>query len=186
MNSTLQQAMAIRTHAVLTWGWLIVALPFVTDAACNIFLVFLFSLAWLALAATWLAFAPSLRRFNGWPDLRWWLSAGMAGLVGLVLAFTDIGLMARIALCEPALVRHAEDVRTAGGNDAVHGFRPVGLFLVDGEEYVDGVLFLYTSHGFIDREGIAYFPAEKGKPPNVSRRRMRHLYGSWYWFYKKF
>lgn len=167
----------VRLHAILTGTWLLVALPFLTDAACNMFVGMALSAAWLVLAVAWLVLPirPGVTR----DDMVWWACAANAGCLGLVLAFTNIGLIARIALSESSLIAHASHVAADGG-DFLHDQQLVGLFLVDGEESYQGVVLMYTSQGFLNREGIAYVPPGTPVPTQIPRRRLRHLFGCWY------
>jgi hypothetical protein len=176
--------LAVRALACLSWLWLGASLPFLTDASCFIFVEFVLAGTWLLLAVAWLALCvPSF--LLGRTERLWWLAAGAAGCLGLVLAFSDVGLMARIALCEPSLSSYAVQVPPGGGNP-MHAAQPAGLFLIDGEENYQGIVFLYTSSAFINREGVAYVPPGTVVPPTIPRRRLRHLYGPWYWFSWKF
>jgi hypothetical protein len=109
----------------------------------------------------------------------WWLSAAVAGGFGIFLSFTTIGLQLRIALSESALTDYALQVVKNGGEFS-HKPRPVGLFFVDGEEQYEGVVFLYTSQSFINREGVAYVPPGVNAPQQIPRHRLRPLYGPWY------
>ena len=78
-----------RVLTVLAWLWLAVALPFLTDAGCNMFIGLGLAASWAVLAIIWLI----LLRV-GWRAGRgWWLSSWVAGGPGLVLAFTDLGLI---------------------------------------------------------------------------------------------
>jgi hypothetical protein len=176
----------VRILAWLAWLWLVAALPFLTNASCNLFVGFALAATWLLLAGAWLVLPL------GMPGVllqragrRRWLAAGGAGCLGLVLAFSDIGLMIRIALCEPSLSGYAAQIPPGGGKP-LHGPRPIGLFLVDGEENYQGIVFLYTSSAFIDREGVAFVPTGTTPPSQIPRRRLRHLYGPWHWFSWKF
>jgi hypothetical protein len=162
----------------LAWSWLLAASPFLTDAACNIFIGFLLFFSWCLLAVGWLGMGFAVR-----PISRWWLSAGLAGGLGAALAFTDAGLAARVALCRPWLDAYADGV-AAGTNDFPEEPHRVGLFLVDGTREVGGVVLLYTSGGFLNRNGVARFP--DGPAPLARIRGVRHLAGRWYSFEWKF
>lgn len=168
----------------LAWLWLVTVLPFVTDAACNMFIGFALAVSWMLLALVWLCvplFAyPSLRS----PRRRsYWLSAGLAGLLGLLLAFNNVGLQLRVALSERWLVEYVATV-PPGTRESLHPFRRVGLFWVDGTEEKDGVVLLYTSTSFLNRYGVAHVP--DGATPPTHLRNVRHLFGPWYSFEWKF
>src|SRR5262249_20598945 len=160
--------------AALAWLWLIVALPFITDAACDMFVALVLGFTWMALALSWLCglFAvPFISRSSSArlifktyfgvtedeivPFLPpsssarlWWASAGLAGLLGLLLAFSDAGLILRVALSERKLNAHVAAV-PPGTNNSSHPNRLVGLFFVDGTEESNGVVALYTSSDFL-------------------------------------
>jgi hypothetical protein len=173
-----------RILAALAWLWLVVALPFITDAACNIFAAFVLGFAWMALALSWLCvlFAvPFLSRSSS--ARLWWASAGLAGLVGLLLAFSDAGLILRVALSERALNAYVATV-PPGTKNYSHPNRLVGLFFVDGTEESNGVVALYTSSDFLDRHGIIFVPDGATVPEYL--RGLRHLYGKWYSFWWHF
>jgi hypothetical protein len=177
---------AVRMLSWLAWLWLVAALPFLTDASCNLFVGFALSGTWLLLAVAWLVMPFSMPAFLlQRAARRRWLAAGFAGSLGLILAFTDVGLMIRIALCEASLSGYAAQIPPNDGN-SLHVPQPVGLFLVNGEENYQGIIFLYTSSAFINREGVAYVPPSTLPPSQLPRRRLRHLYGPWYCFTWKF
>jgi hypothetical protein len=113
----------------------------------------------------------------------WYVAAAAAGVLGLVLAFTDVGLIARVAASEPWLTAYVEEV-TSGSGESPLPPRWVGLFDVQGTLEEDGAVVLFTSVDFIDRQGVAYLPPGKRLPPRC--RGVRHLYGPWYRFDWKF
>jgi hypothetical protein len=167
--------------AALAWFWLGLALPSLTKVSTGMFAGLALAGSWMLLALAWFIapfIPPSLLRSRS--ARRWWLSAGFAGFLGLLLAFTDVGVMIRIGLCESSLKSYAAQVALAGG-EFIHDSRPVGLFSVDGEEHIGGgVVFLYTGEHWIDRVGVAYVPPETTPPAQIPRRVIRHLYGPWY------
>lgn len=168
--------------AGLSWLWLLTALPFITDAACNFIAAIVLALTWFALALTWLCglFVPYLLRSSS--ARLWWSSAGLAGLLGLVLAFSDVGLILRVALSERALNTYVASI-SPGTQNPIHPNHQVGLFFVDGTEESNGVVALYTSSDFLDRQGIIFVP-DAATPPGHFQS-LRHLYGKWYsfWFH---
>jgi hypothetical protein len=170
-----------RTHAALAWLWLLAALPHLTDAACPLPVGLLLFATWVLLAVSWLAVGVFSRSRTG---RLWWLAAGVAGCLGVVLAFTDIGLIARVAVSRPWLDVYARQVTP--GTAAAHEPRWVGLFLVEQTEEEGGVVFLYTSRGFINRNGLAYVPQEEGTVRFGGRRINDRLHGFWHSFEWKF
>lgn len=177
MTTPASSSRRIRVHAILSGIWLLVAVPFLTDVACDMFVGMALSVVWLVLAVFWLVLpstSPGMTR----RDMAWWACAANAGCLGLVLAFTDIGLITRIALCESSLIAYASEVASDGG-ELGHDSRRIGLFWVSGEETYQGAVLLYTSQAFLNREGIAYLPPGTSEPTQIPRR-LRHLYGCWY------
>src|SRR5579883_1330806 len=87
----------VRLLAILAWAWLLVALPDLTDAAAAIPFAAYLAVIWLVLAVAWFVLpfvSPGGLRTKAWR--RWWLAAAAAGMTGLVLGFTDMGLRARL------------------------------------------------------------------------------------------
>jgi hypothetical protein len=169
--------------AAMAWLWLLAALPFLTDAACQFPVAGVLAITWMILALAWLCgllLAQSVLRSSS--ARRWWLSAGLAGLLGLLLAFTDVGFLLRVAISERALNAYVAAV-PAGTTNAIHSIRQVGLFLVDGTEESNGVVVLYTSSSFLDRQGVAFVPEGVIPPQHLS---MKHLFGPWYSFRWRF
>src|SRR5262245_58994079 len=92
-----------RLFACLAWLWLLIGLPFFTDATCHfpafLFLGgtgFLLAIMWAAFTVAW----PALLRS---PNRKYWLSIPLAGALGLLLLQTDWDLTLRIWLSERAL-----------------------------------------------------------------------------------
>jgi hypothetical protein len=196
-----------RMLAALAWLWFIVALPFITDAAGDLFMTIMLGFTWMALALFWLCglFAmPFISRsslvrlifktyFGVTQDeivlfhprsssaQLWWASAGLAVLVGLLLAFSDAGLILRVALSERALNAYVAAV-PPGTQNLSHPNRLVGLFFVDGARESNGVVALYTYHRgvFPDLQGIVFVPDGATAPGHF--RDLRHLHGKWYRF----
>jgi hypothetical protein len=173
-----------RTIAVLAWLWLLLALPFLTDAACNMIAAMGLFMAWALLACAWLLIGLA-GPAKAWTGKGWWIAAGVAGCLGVGLALTDAGLRVRVAVSRSWLDAYAEQV-PADTRDRLHEPRWVGLFRVDGTESIDGTVFLYTSSSYLNRHGIVFVPPEQGAP-QISRRRINgRLHGPWHSFTWKF
>jgi hypothetical protein len=172
-----------RTLAILAWLWVTVALVFLTDVSCSFGVGVGLLVFWVVLALQWL-----IMGLAGLPDLRskrfWWIAAGVAGCFGLVLTFTDVGLVVRTALSRPWLDAYAQKV-AVDTRDQLHEPRWVGLFRVDGTENRDGAVFLYTSYGFFNRYGLAYIPPSM-QSRKFNRIRTHPMLGRWYTFEWKF
>jgi hypothetical protein len=170
--------------AVFASVWLLVALPFVTDAACFFLVAFFLGITWLLLAVLWLlvslAQPASLRSARG---LVLWLYALCIGLTGLGLAFTDHGLRMRVFLCQRSLTAYASAI-PPGTRQNHSPDRLVGLFLVQETEASNGAVVLYTSADFLDRYGLVYLPPGAAWPSGVRYR--SHLFGPWYSFWWHF
>ncbi len=140
--------------------------------------------SWLLLAIAWLCLPVISGSFlHSRAGKAWYLSAALAGLVGFLFAFTDLGLKLRIALCESRLTAYAANVGPET-SETLHGARRVGLFEVDGTEERAGVVLLYTSRSWLNRHGLAYNP--QGKQIQGRFRPLQRLYGPWYSFEWKF
>ncbi len=164
------------------WIWLFSALPNLSDAAWDVTSP---STLWLGCGAAiiislWLYFSlTSPMRFLRLPAVKWWLSVPMAGAIALTLALTDWGLMARLSLCENELMEYVNAVKP-GQWDLDE--RSVGLFDVRGTREHDGGVYMHTAHSLLSKNGIAHIPPGREIAPQV---RIRHLYGSWYWYEEK-
>jgi hypothetical protein len=171
---------AVRILALFSWLWLLAAIPFLTDATCCFPIALLLGFSWCVLGAAWLCL-PLVNRsaFTSRSWRRWYFAAASTGLFGLMLAFTDMGLIARVTLCEAWLNSYVADV-PSGTSEFKHETRVVGLFGVDGTEEHEGVVLLYTSTGFLDRQGLAHAPPGSNAPSWV--RLDRHLHGDWFHF----
>jgi hypothetical protein len=177
----LPRLLGVRLLAVAAWAWLLAALPFVTDTATPFPIAFWLGPAWLALAGIWCLFPFfSSTGLRSTPWRRWWIAAGVAGLIGPTLAVTHLGLVVRLFLCERQLTAYATGV-APGTGEFLHDPTTVGLFRVDGTEEYQGAVFLYTSTDFLDRDGLVYFPGG-ADPPLPGRIGTRHLYGPWHRF----
>jgi hypothetical protein len=176
---------AVRLLAGLAWLWLLVALPFLTNASCGLYPCILLVFTWLALAVAWVClpvFEPAIV-FRSPRGRRLWLSVCLAGGLGVLLAFTDLGLTARVALGERWLRAYAQSLNS-GTRQIIHQPHTVGLFRVDETEACDGAVLLFTSPSDQDGKGIAYLPPEADVPSHV--RLVSHLFGPWYRFKQKF
>jgi hypothetical protein len=178
----LPSPLGVRLVAAAAWAWLLVALPFLTDTATPFPFDLCLGAAWLALASVWfvLTIVSAAAGLRSTPWRRWWIAAGVAGLIGPTLAVTHLGLVVRLFLCERQLTAYATGV-APGTGDFLHDPTTVGLFRVDGTEEYQGAVFLYTNTDFLDRDGLVYFPGGTD-PPSPGRIRTHHLYGPWYLF----
>jgi hypothetical protein len=176
----LESFLEVRVLALCAWLWLLVALPFVTDVTTSFPVDLVLSAGWLMLISVWLGIPfISSADFQSPRWRRWWLAAGCAGLICGTLAFTDIGLIVRLYLCETQLNAYADTIEPG----AVEHFDDpitVGSFHVDETDEYNGVVAVYTCHGFLNRYGIARIPEGASTPPWL--RGFRHLYGQWYSF----
>ena len=145
-------------------------------------------LVWPVLALVWMVHlvvaatvGPTGRL--GWVGLASWLFLPAATIMALVLfVWHDLGLAARVALCEARLRRYAEacpqSEANVGGN--------VGLFYVDwAERRDDRVLIFIGGEGkgmFHGRAGLAYIPSRRLPEWATSSEGYEHLYGPWYKF----
>jgi hypothetical protein len=176
----------VRLLAVFAWIWLLVAIPFLTDAASPFPIGCGLALSWFALAVAWwtMPFVSAGGIFSK-PWRQHWLLAGIAGALGLCLAFTNIGLIARLYLCDRQLAAYATSF--APGAREVDRDDPaiIGLFNVEETEEYQGAVYLYMGWGFLDRGGLVYFPGI-GAPPNPGRISTHHLYGPWHRFRWRF
>jgi hypothetical protein len=169
-----------RLLAMLAWLWLLVALPFLTDASCVVFVGLALTCGWLGLGVAWLLLPLVARGALSTGARRaWYVAAAAAGVLGLVLAFTDVGLTARVAISDPGLTAYVEEVTSGAGKSPLPP-RWVGLFRVNRTLEYDGVVVLFTSQDFIDEQGVAYIPPGKQLPSRFHP--VRHLYGHWFWF----
>ena len=176
----------VRLLAVFAWIWLLVAVPFLTDAVSPFPIGYDLAMIWFGLAVAWWTMpVVSSGGFFSKPWRRYWVLAGIAGALGLCLGFTNIGLMARLYLCDRQLTAYAASFAPGARVVTVDDPVRVGLFPVDETEEYQGAVYLYTGSGFLERAGLVYFPGA-GKPPNPGRIRTAHLYGPWYWFRWKF
>lgn len=182
MPNDTQATTLFRIIVAMAWLWLLFAIAFLTDADCD-FLVFLaLFVSGLMLAQVWFILTPLF-----WHKLHshagcWWFSVPLAGGLGLFLALTDYGLVLRVALSEPWLNRHVQDVAEGVNSGKAPGWQ--GLMRVEKTEQDKGAFFLYASGGFLNRNGVAYLPHDNISPP--PRIALGHLYGRWYRFTWRF
>jgi hypothetical protein len=175
----------VRVLMASTAIWLVTALPFLSDATTGFPLGLLLSSVWLVLACSWLVLPfvwEGGLRSRSWR--RWWLAAGAVGAFGLVIGMTDLGLMVRLFLCERQMIAYTARVAPET-TEFQHAPRAVGLFLVDGTQEYQGAVYLYTSGGFLDREGVVYYPRGTN-PPQPGRISADHLFGPWHRFRWRF
>jgi hypothetical protein len=166
----------------LTWLWLLLLVPSLTDAYYSFFVFFFIFGGAFTLGIAWIV--VSIHRpvlFRSMKNCAWWFSAPLAGVLMLILYAGDWDLQLRVSLCEDELNEYAVSVQP-GTDDRT--WRCVGLFSVN-RTFMDdkGVVYLYTSTGFLDDYGIAYVPPGCDPP---KRRQPMHLHGRWYWFREKF
>jgi hypothetical protein len=175
--------LGVQLLGIGAWAWLLVAIPFFADTATPFPLLDLcFAAAWIALACAWfvspIVSAAGLR----WaPWRRWWIAAGVAGVIGLIVAATDLGLVVRLFLCERQLTAYAAAV-APGTSDVLQEPTSVGLFRVDKAEEDRGAVYLYTNSHQV---GLVYFPGGTS-PPYRGGMKTHHLYGPWHLFRWKF
>jgi hypothetical protein len=173
--------MALRLFVVLAWLWFLLAIPFVTDAACR-FDAFLL-LAWSGglIGFVWLVVTLVYPALLKRPTRLRWLSVPLAGLLVVVLMVTGWGLLVRVFLCEGSLQDSVANV--PANSEADWSPRRVGLFWVEDVKEYDGGVYLFTTQSFVSRHGVAHIPDGIQVAPRVS---VRHLYGSWYSFEWRF
>jgi hypothetical protein len=164
-------------------AWLVAALPSLTDVGVGYPLDLFLVGTWCMLAQDWVRLAhasPAEPRLR--PCRRMWLTAGTIIVLGAVLALTDLGLRARLYLCERQVAAYAAGV-VPRADEYRHEPRKVGLFQVEGTMESHGMVTLNTTSGFVDRRphGLVYAPGHEG-PLVYGKLRTSHLYGPWYAF----
>jgi hypothetical protein len=166
----------------LSWLWLMLLVPPLSDAyySCFVFMCIFAGGSFLGFAWIMVSFHNPIL-FRPVKNCALWLSAPLTVLLMAILYAGDWDLQLRVELCEDALNEYAVSVQP-GTDDRT--WRRVGLFSVN-RTYMDdeGVVYLYTSVGFLDDYGIMYVPPG-GEPPK--RRQPMLLHGRWYWFKEKF
>jgi hypothetical protein len=165
--------------------WLVAALLFLTDTAgfypfnidsCLIIAWWLLTLLWLRVLFNSRAklHSPHWRRL--------WVMAGVVCVLGAMLVMTDLGLMARLYLCESQVTAYVSGLAPKT-TEFPHEPRRVGLFQVVGTWGSPDMATLRTTTGFYDRgfHGLVYLPGHEG-PLVYNKSRTSHLYGPWYVF----
>jgi hypothetical protein len=157
--------------------WFLIALPFVTDAACDYPVVLFLGSTGILIALVWFIYTASGQlQPRAW---RWWASVPLVQLLVVILFATDLDLALRVALSENQL---EESLKTRQNPTSDSSPKRVGLFAVSGKQHYDGGVYFYTSTGFNNHWGVAKIPPGQ-LPPKVTACR---LYGQWYKFKKEF
>jgi hypothetical protein len=180
----LASLLGIRLLVACATVWLVAALPFLTDTAgvdlfnFNFWLV----IAWFLLTWHWLRvpFASPVK-LRSRPSRRLWLMTGAVCVLGAILIMTDLGLVARLYLCERQVVAYVSGVAPKT-SEFPHEPRRVGLFQVVGTGgSPGGMVTLSTTTAFNDNRfhGLVYLPGHEG-PLVYNKSRTNHLYGPWY------
>jgi hypothetical protein len=163
------------------WVWLPFAVVYLTDAACPIHVEILLFLTGATLAVAWLILtAWSFTYFRKALPFGWF-SVPLIGAFAMTVGSTDFGFTARVVLSETALQRYVESLPPGDMTDRTP--QSVGLFHVHETEKYDGAVYLYTSSGLLNQNGVAYKPPGSQPAP---RMRVWHLYGPWYSFEWRF
>jgi hypothetical protein len=164
----------------VAWLWFAVAVVYLTDAACFFMTFFALLGSGMVIGFVWVIFTHLWPRLLSKPIRRFWLSIPLAGVLAVILA-TDIGLLLRVSLCDRVLRDHVTSVAPHGVKEEQS--RWIGLFQVDETRVYDGGVYLYTSHSWLNRHGIAHIPVGSKLAP---RTNLRHLYGQWFSFEWRF
>jgi hypothetical protein len=165
--------------------WLLAAIPFLTDTGPAISFDFNVSLVmtWWLLALLWFrVLFASRAKLHSRPWRRLWVMAGVVCVRGAILVMTDLGLAARLYLCERQVIAYVDGLapKTA---EFPHEPRRVGLFQVVGTWGSPDGASLQTTTGFHDGRphGLVYLPWHEGELVH-NKSRTNHLYGPWYVF----
>jgi hypothetical protein len=158
------------------WGWVLAALPQVTDADVGFDWFFLLLLSGAVVGVAWAACpfaAPAGLGARGW---RWAWRSVPAGVLGVVLlGATGWGFLARVWLCEGELRAYAEALQRGQADGRP---RRVGLFQVWHAEGDPTEARIITVSSLFDRSGLAFRRAR----PDRADQRYRHLFGPWHWY----
>jgi hypothetical protein len=161
--------------------WLIAAIVFFSDAALSVVTSNLWLLFGLFLIASW------VRRFRRGQvplvsprNVALGLAVPASGLLGLVLLATDLGLLVRLKLSQPALNRLVAEFREDGRVDYESNRRIVGLFGVKSVQVQGDLVKIETgSANWMDSGGLLY--SHGANPPRKVRKRdLWHLDGPWW------
>ena len=182
-NPNRERTLGERLLVRFAWVWLLLMLPFVTNATLNLCVTFPLILFGFVLAIFWLAMTAAKPSRCSLRTGKRWLSVPLIGLLAMSSALTYWGLAFRVMLCETQLRIAGDDAKTKEWHE---NFIPrgIGLFHVDRIETAGDAVYYHTSRDFINSAGIAYAP--NGQQENSSHRLTQHLYGPWYRFWWKF
>jgi hypothetical protein len=166
---------AARLLVGTAWLWLLVVLPFITDAACSWLLWPFLAGSGIVVGVIWFPITAAEPRLLRLRRIWWWASVPLVGVLAVLLQIGDLGLTARVFLCEAQLNHYIAEVQPGAGHDCTA--RRVGLFSVDKTQiYSNGAVYFFTSQSFLNSHGVAYVPEGVGA---ASRMSLRRLYGCW-------
>ncbi len=159
-----------------SWVWLVATVPALSDAdrggfvrAVLVTAGFLLGLVQLGVSLTALLWPRSGAR-------RWAVAGLVAGVLIQVAWATDLPLVVRLRLSQPALQRFMADPqacppgRTTGGATGLFDFEWV--FRAE-----NGAVYFITGYGFKEPYGFVYLP-----PGATAHQPVEHLFGPWYRF----
>jgi hypothetical protein len=175
-----------RVFAGLSWSWLIIFLPGLTNVGMGFMAEWVFMHACPFFAILWVIATVAMFWDYQLPSraaVCWWLVANAALILVAVLLITHVGVSIRTRISEPWL-----DEKVAMANQGVQFSREpctVGLFQVEEIWVHQGAVYFFTGdYGLLDQAGIAFIP--NGADPLGRTRVLRHLYGDWYSFVWRF
>jgi hypothetical protein len=151
-----------RLMAAASLLWLLATLPFVTDAGPGFLEPLALGMAGLVIGLAWVIRTAACPPKVWSAEAAWWLSVPASGAIAFGLLATDHGLALRTRLCESRLTGFVAEV--AGQDQADWTPRWVGLFYVDEVQEYEGGVYLFTSGGFLNRNGIAHIPPARPRP----------------------
>lgn len=165
--------------AAASWLWAVLCLPSATNAAVGLDFCLLLPLggiigltvAGVSLGLLWNGFGR-VRRTR---TVALWTLCLLAFAWTWLLLLTDVGLMARIALSERALLAAAEIIEPYGSTSDA-GW--IGLFRVSRIERNGEAIAFETAPVFMDSYGLLYLPPGSAAP--TGWRVQEHLIGNWY------